>query len=58
MINSVLTAMPTYFMSVFLLPKWIIKKLEKIRRNLFWKGASGKEKGYMLASWDSICKPK
>lgn len=30
LINAVLTAMPLYFMSTFILPKWVIKKIDKI----------------------------
>jgi hypothetical protein len=55
LLNSVLTALLTYFMSVFELPKWVIKEMDKIRRNFFWKGITSEQKGYILASWDSIC---
>jgi hypothetical protein len=30
--------MPVYFMSTFLLPKWVIKELNKIRRRFLWHG--------------------
>jgi hypothetical protein len=32
LLNSILTAQPVYYMSVFLLPKWVIRKLDHIRR--------------------------
>jgi hypothetical protein len=38
LINSVLTATMTYFLTVFDLPKWLIKKIDKIRPNFLWCG--------------------
>jgi hypothetical protein len=38
LINSVLTATMTYFLTVFDPPKWLIKKIDKIRRNFLWCG--------------------
>lgn len=38
LLNSVLTSLPTYFMSCFLLPKWVIKELDKVRRSFFLEG--------------------
>jgi hypothetical protein len=37
MLNSVLTALPVYYMSVFKIQSWIIKKFDKIRRDFFWQ---------------------
>jgi hypothetical protein len=36
LINVVLSALPTYFMSIFSLPAWVIREIDKIRRNFFW----------------------
>lgn len=33
LINSVLTAIPTHWMSIFKLPSWVIKNINKIRRD-------------------------
>jgi len=33
LVKSVLSAMPVYFLTVFSLPKWTIKKIDKIRRS-------------------------
>lgn len=32
LMNSVLSSIPIYFMSVFLLPKWVLNRIDKIRR--------------------------
>lgn len=36
-VNSVLSVMPTYFLSIFAPSKWVIEKLDRIRRDLFGK---------------------
>jgi len=34
----VLTAIPTYFLTVFEPKKWMVKKMDKILRGFLWKG--------------------
>jgi hypothetical protein len=36
--NAVLSAKYVYFMSIFLLSKWIIMDIDKIRRRFLWQG--------------------
>jgi hypothetical protein len=38
MVNSVLSALPTFFMSVIKLRPTIVKMIEKYRRHCFWRG--------------------
>lgn len=38
LVNLVLTALPTYWMSIFKLPSWEIKKIDRIRRDFLWLG--------------------
>nr|KAJ0189677.1 hypothetical protein LSAT_V11C800388260 [Lactuca sativa] len=57
LINVVLASLPVYWASVVLLPKGIIKEVEKIMRNFLWN--SGQNcKGVAKVSWNKICKPK
>jgi hypothetical protein len=56
LINSSLFSSSIYHMSMFLLPKTIIKNLDKIRRRLFWQG--GGVKKYHLIKWTKICKDR
>jgi hypothetical protein len=35
LVKSILSAMPTFFMSVFKLPRWAIIKIDKFRRGFF-----------------------
>lgn len=46
-----------YHMSVYLLPKTTIKRMDKIRRKFFWQGVSNKKK-YHLIKWTTICRNK
>jgi hypothetical protein len=54
LMNSVLTSQPIYFMSIFLLPKWVINKLDRIRRRFHWHGhkeAQGLQRPICLVKW-------
>lgn len=57
MMNSVLRSIPIYFMSSFLLPKWIINRLDKIQKRFLW-GQSETSKGIFLINWPAACLPK
>jgi hypothetical protein len=41
LVNSVLTSLVTYHAAVFALPKWLIKKIDRLIRNFLWKGEDG-----------------
>jgi hypothetical protein len=60
LVKSVLTIIVTYHATVFPLPKWLIKKIDKLRRNFFWKGVEGEgnKGGICLVKWDMVCRPK
>lgn len=38
LVNSILSPIPTYWMSIFRLPTWVLKKLESIRRDFLCAG--------------------
>jgi hypothetical protein len=60
LVNSVLTSIVTYHVTVFALPKWLIKKIDTLRRNFLWKGeeSEGNKGGICLVKWRMVCKPK
>jgi hypothetical protein len=60
LIKLVLTSVVTYHATVFNLPKWLIKKIDKLRRNFFWKGEEGEgnKGGAFLVKQDEACRPK
>ena len=54
-VKSVLSAMSIYWASAFILPKAIIKQIEKRLRTFLWKGNS--TSGYAKVAWKDVCKP-
>jgi hypothetical protein len=59
-VKSMLTSVITYHDTIFNLPKWLIKKIDKLKRNFFWKGdeGEGNKGGACLVKWGVVCKPK
>lgn len=58
MVNSVLSAFPTYQMSMFRLPKWVIKGLDRIRRDFLWSGLDIEKPGCRLVCWKNLYRPR
>ncbi|KAL2235616.1 UNVERIFIED_CONTAM: Transposon TX1 uncharacterized protein [Sesamum indicum] len=54
-IKSVLSTLNIYWASAFILPKAIIKEVEKRLRRFLWKGTS--MTGYAKVAWKDVCKP-
>ncbi|KAJ3703362.1 hypothetical protein LUZ61_007067 [Rhynchospora tenuis] len=52
LISSVLSSIPIYHMSCFILPRWLTDKIESLSRNFLWAH------GFPLKNWKSICLPK
>ncbi|GKV11938.1 hypothetical protein SLEP1_g23150 [Rubroshorea leprosula] len=57
LINSVLSSLPVFLMSVYLIPKGTLNSIDKIRRNFLW-GGKGVERKINWVKWDMICKDK
>ncbi|XP_039127495.1 uncharacterized protein LOC120263599 [Dioscorea cayenensis subsp. rotundata] len=58
LVNSVLSTLPTYWMSLFRLPKWVIKAIDRIRRDFLWSGPDIDHPGCRLVAWKNICRAK
>ncbi|GKU94756.1 hypothetical protein SLEP1_g8202 [Rubroshorea leprosula] len=54
LINSVLSSLPVFLMSFFLLPKSVIRELDKIRRRFLWGGV-GERKKVAWVAWENTC---
>jgi hypothetical protein len=54
LIKSTLSNLPTYFLSLFPIPTFVAKHIEKIQSDFFWKGL-GEEFKFHLVKWDKIC---
>lgn len=40
LVKTVLNSMPTYFMTIFNIPKWAISRVDRFRRSFLWKGTN------------------
>ncbi|KAL0295648.1 UNVERIFIED_CONTAM: putative ribonuclease H protein [Sesamum calycinum] len=56
LIKSVLSTLHTYWTSAFILPKGVLKTLEKKMRQFLWQGSAGR--GNAKVAWEVISKPK
>ncbi|WMV31905.1 hypothetical protein MTR67_025290 [Solanum verrucosum] len=57
LINSVLDSIPTYFMSLLLMPAKVKQRLDKIRRDFLWEG-NNKDHKIHLVKWAKVTLPK
>ncbi|XP_039141329.1 uncharacterized protein LOC120278666 [Dioscorea cayenensis subsp. rotundata] len=58
LLNYVLTAIPTYWISLFKLPHWVIKSIDKIRRDFLWFGPDLHHPKIRLVSWVRLCRSR
>ncbi|XP_039145636.1 uncharacterized protein LOC120282866 [Dioscorea cayenensis subsp. rotundata] len=58
LLNSVLSSLPTFWMSMFCLPKWVIKEIDRIRRDFLWSGPDMDIPRCRLVAWQAICRSK
>lgn len=49
---------PTYWMSIFKLPLWVSKSINKIRRDFLWSGPDAHWSKIRLVSWTRLCRPR
>ncbi|GLT36948.1 hypothetical protein SLA2020_112930 [Shorea laevis] len=57
LLNSVLSATPIFYMSLFLMPNWVVAKLISIQRAFLWVGVELKRK-IPWVKWDYVCASK
>ncbi|RVW56511.1 putative ribonuclease H protein [Vitis vinifera] len=57
LIQSCLTHLPSYFLSLFKIPASMAAKIERLQRDFLWSGV-GEGKRDHLVRWDVVCKPK
>lgn len=50
---SVLSNLPTYYMSLFLIPEKVISNLERIMRNFFWEGRKRSKINHLI-KWNLV----
>jgi hypothetical protein len=58
MVNAVLTALPTYYMSNLKLPPPTYKQIDRYRKYCMWRGADMNARKPPLAAWNLATRPK
>lgn len=58
LVNAVLTALPTFTMCTIMLPKTVIKQIDKFRKHCLWRGSDLQNRKPAKAAWPLVCKPK
>jgi hypothetical protein len=57
LLNSVLYAIPIFYLSFFKMPVCVAKKIIRIQREFLWGGTEGRRK-INWVSWKVVCQPK
>jgi hypothetical protein len=58
LVNSTLSALPTYTMCIVKLPVSVINTIDRARRDCLWKGNDVNTNRRPMISWDKIITPK
>ncbi|KAK1300345.1 hypothetical protein QJS10_CPB13g01076 [Acorus calamus] len=58
LLQAVLSNLPTYFLSLFKIPKGILQKIDGIRRRFLWSGPSLDRRKVHLVKWEIVCSSK
>lgn len=58
LINSVLSSVPLYALSMYKVPDTIMRDLDKIRCRFLWQGTDRSRKKYALINWSVACLSK
>lgn len=58
MVNSVISALPTFYMCTLKIPASIIEQVDKYRKHGLWDGCDINRKGTCLVAWKKVCGPK
>jgi len=58
LVQSVLSSMLTYHLTIFPLAVWARKQIDKIRCSFLWKGDDNANDGHCMVNWPTMSKPK
>lgn len=55
LVNSVLSAVPLYTLSLYKMPTKIHRQIDRVRNQFLWQGTGTKRKTYSLVNWKVVC---
>jgi hypothetical protein len=59
LLNSVLSSIPLYYISLFKIAAWVLFRIDQIRKRFLWAGVnSSTTRKYYLVRWATICRAK
>lgn len=58
LVQSVLSSIPTYHMICFVLPKWVLSRIDKAMRAFLWGKSSTAGHHIPLCNWNLVCIPR
>ena len=59
LLQSLLAAIPIYFLAIFRIPEGVRRQIESITRRFFWQETRPFEtRGVALVAWRTVCRPK
>jgi hypothetical protein len=60
LVKSVLSAMPTHFLTIYKMPAWAIKDVDQFCRSFLWRGKDPDKVrgGHCLVTWKVSARPK
>jgi hypothetical protein len=60
LVKTVFSSQPIYQMTVFPELKWLIKKIDRMRRSFLWRGETPDKVygGHSIVNWPTSCRPK
>jgi hypothetical protein len=60
LVKMVLSSQPIYHMTVFPKLKWLIKRIDRMRRSFLWRGETPDKVygGHSIVNWPTSCRPK
>lgn len=58
MVNSVLYALPTFYLCTFRFHKGVVDQVDKYMKYQLWSNGDMNERGGCLVAWEVACRPK
>jgi hypothetical protein len=58
LVNSVLSALPTFYMCTLKFPPQVVEQIDKYRKHGLWSKGDISRKGTCLVAWETACKTK